>query len=79
MTVRNFGLSRALGQLGWFIMLVSCCLAVGLPMAGLAIPGFTSGSVAFYAALGIGAVLMLLLNDPKRNPLINLGAGLWDL
>ena len=79
MTVRNFGLSRALGQLGWFIMLVSCCLAVGLPMAGLAIPGFTSGSVAFYAALGVGAVLMLLLNDPKRNPLINLGAGLWDL
>ena len=60
-------------------MLVSCSLAVGLPMAGLAIPGFTSGSVAFYAALGVGAVLMLLLNDPKRNPLINLGAGLWDL
>lgn len=79
MTVRSFGLSRALGQLGWFIMLVSCCLAMGLPMAGLAIPGFTSGSTAFYAALGAGAVLMLLLNDPKRNPLINLGAGLWDL
>lgn len=79
MTVRSFGLSRALGQLGWFIMLVSCCLAMGLPMAGLAIPGFTSGSAAFYAALGVGAVLMLLLNDPKRNPLINLGAGLWDL
>ena len=79
MTVRSFGLSRALGQLGWFIMLVSCCLAMGLPMAGLAIPGFTSGSAAFYIALGVGAVLMLLLNDPKRNPLVNLGAGLWDL
>lgn len=39
MTVRNFGLSRALGQLGWFIMLVSCCLAVGLPMAGSPSPG----------------------------------------
>ena len=79
MTVRSFGLSRALGQLGWFIMLVSCCLAMGLPMAGLAIPGFISGSAAFYIALGVGAVLMLLLNDPKRNPLVNLGAGLWDL
>ena len=78
MTVRSFGLSHALGQLGWFIMLVSCCLAMGLPMAGLAIPGFTSGSVAFYVAVGVGAVLMLLLNNPKRNPLINLGAGLWD-
>lgn len=79
MTVRCFGFGRALGLLGWFIILVSCCLAMGLPMAGLAIPGFTAGSAAFYAALGVGGVLMLLLNNPKRNPLINLGAGLWDL
>ena len=33
--------------------------------------------VAMFSALG--GVLMLLLNNPKRNPLINLGAGLWDL
>ena len=52
---------------------------MGLPMAGLAIPGFTAGSAAFYAALGVGGVLMLLLNNPRRNPLINFGAGLWDL
>ena len=37
MTVRCFGFGRALGLLGWFIILVSCCLAMGLPMAGLAI------------------------------------------
>ncbi len=79
MTIRSFGFSRVLGLLGWFIILVSCCLAMGLPMAGLAIPGFTSGSVAFYVALGVGAVLMLLLNNPRRNPLVNFGAGLWDL
>ena len=79
MTVRCFGVGQALGMLGWFIILVSCCLAMGLPMAGLAIPGFGSSSVAFYVALGVGAVLMLLLNNPKRNPLVNFGAGLWDL
>ena len=79
MTVRCFGFGRALGLLGWFIILVSCCLAMGLPMAGLAIPGFTAGSAAFYAVLGVGGVLMLLLNNPRRNPLINFGAGLWDL
>ena len=28
---------------------------------------------------GVGGVLMLLLNNPRRNPLINFGAGLWDL
>lgn len=78
-TTRCFGFTQAFGQLGWFIILVSCVLAVALPMAGITIPGFTSGSVAFYVALGIGAVLLLLLNNPKRNPLINFGAGLWDL
>ena len=78
-TTRCFGITQAFGQLGWFIILVSCMLAVALPMAGITLPGFTSGSVAFYVALGLGAVLLLLLNNPKRNPLINLGAGLWDL
>ena len=78
-TTRCFGITQAFGQLGWFIILVSCVLAMALPMAGITIPGFTSGSVAFYVALGLGAVLLLLLNNPKRNPLINVGAGLWDL
>lgn len=78
-TTRYYGFSRALGLLGWFIILLSCCLALGLPMAGVHIPGFVSGSIAFYAALGVGGVLMLLLNNPRRNPLVNIGAGLWDL
>lgn len=78
-TTRCFGITQAFGQLGWFIILVSCMLAVALPMAGITIPGFTSGSIAFYVALGVGAVLLLLLNDVKRNPLVNVGAGLWDL
>lgn len=77
--MRLFGFSNVLGSLGWFIILLSCCLAMGLPMAGLAIPGFTSGSVAFYVALGIGGALLLLLNNPRRNPLVNIGAGLWEL
>ena len=29
-------------------------------------------------ALGVGGVLMLVLNTPGRNPLVNFGAGLWD-
>ena len=78
-TARCFGITQAFGPLGWFIILVSCMLAMALPMAGITIPGFTSGSVAFYVALGLGAVLLLLLNNPKRNPLINVGSGLWDL
>ena len=77
--IRCFGFSYALGTLGWFIILLACCLAAGLPMAGLGIPGFTTDSVAFYVALGIGGALLLLLNNPKRNPIVNIGAGLWEL
>ena len=75
-----FGFTSTFGLLGWFIILLSGCLAVGLPMLNenLTISWFTASSPAFYAAMGVGAVLMLLLNNIKRNPLINIGSGLWD-
>ena len=78
MQAKLFGFTSTFGLLGWFIILLSGSLAIGLPMFGLAIPGFDASSPVFYALVGIGAVLMLLLNNIKRNPLINIGAGLWD-
>jgi V/A-type H+-transporting ATPase subunit I len=78
MQTKLFGFTSTFGLLGWFIILLSGALAIGLPMFGLAIPGFTASSPIFYACMGVGAVLMLLLNNVKRNPLINLGSGLWD-
>ena len=78
MKAKLFGFTSTFGLLGWFIILLAGVLAVGLPMFDLAIPGFDASSPAFYGAMGVGAVLMLLLNNVKRNPLINLGAGLWD-
>ena len=75
-----FGFTSTFGLLGWFIILLSGCTAVGLPMLNenLAISWFSASSPAFYAAMGVGAVLMLLLNNIKRNPIINFGSGLWD-
>ncbi len=77
---RYFGITSVFAQLGWFIILLSACLAGGLQMLNPAwvIPGFTTSSTAFYVALGIGAVLMLFLSDVKRNPIINFAGGLWD-
>lgn len=76
---RAFGFTASFGTLGWLIVLLACSLAIGLPMFGMEIPGFTSSSVAFYAAMGVGFALMLLLNNVRRNPLVNIGSGLWDL
>lgn len=78
MQTRLFGFTSTFGLLGWFIIILSGSIAIGLPMFGLSIPGFDASSPLFYACLGVGAVLMLLLNNVKRNPLINLGAGLWN-
>ena len=73
-----FGFTSTFGLLGWFIILFSGSLAVGLPMFGMAIPGLTMTSPIFLGLVGIGALLMLVLNNVKRNPLINIGSGLWD-
>ncbi len=78
MQAKLFGFTSTFGLLGWFIILLSGSLAVGLPMFDLAIPGFDATSPIFYGLVAVGAVLMLLLNNVKRNPLINIGAGLWN-
>ena len=78
MKSKLFGFTSTFGLLGWFIILLTGSLAVGLPMFDLGIPGFDTSSPVFYGLMGVGAVLMLLLNNVKRNPLINLGSGLWD-
>ena len=77
---RYFGITSVFAQLGWFIVLLAGCIAGGLPMLNenWVIPFFTTSSPAFYVALGVGAVLMLLLSDIKRNPILNLASGLWD-
>ena len=80
-TVRTFGIRQAFGSLGWFTILLSASVAGGLQMLDerWVIPGFTTSSPAFYAAMGVGAFLLLFLNSPGRNPLLNLGAGIWNL
>ena len=76
----TFGFRYSFGTLGWFLVLLAACIAGGLPMLNSAwvIPFFTTSSPAFYVVIGIGLVLMLLLNTPGRNPLVNFGSGLWD-
>ena len=77
---RCFGITTVFGKLGWFIVLLSGCLAGGLQMLdeNWVIPGFTTSSIAFYVAMGVGVLLMLVLNNVKRNPVMNIASGLWD-
>lgn len=74
------GFRYALGSLGWLLVLLGASLAAGLEMLNPAwvIPFYTTSSPAFYATLGVGAVLMLFFNSPGKNPFLNFGLGLWD-
>ena len=75
-TTIAYGFKYSFGTLGWLIILVDCLLAFLLPMVG--VEGFSFSSPVCLGILGVGAVLMLLLNNPNRNPLVNFGSGLWD-
>ena len=86
---RTFGITSTFSILGWFIVLVSACLAGGLQLLNESwvIPGFTTSSLAFYIAMGVGMFMMLFLNDLSRKPieyillygfLKNFASGLWD-
>ena len=74
------GFRYSLGSLGWLLVILGGSLAAGLPLLnpGWVIPFYTTSSPAFYATLGVGAVLMLFFNSPGKNPLLNFGLGLWD-
>ena len=80
MTAKMFGVKYSLGTLGWFLLLLSGCLAGGLNMLNESwvIPGFTTDSPAFLAAVGISLALMLLFNTPGKNIFVNIGSGLWN-
>ncbi|MEG1864368.1 MAG: V-type ATPase 116kDa subunit family protein [Alistipes sp.] len=74
------GFRYAYASLGWLLVLLAGSIAAGLPVLNPAwvIPFFTTSSPAFYAVVGVGAVLMLFFNSPGKNPFFNLGLGVWD-
>ncbi len=72
----QFGLKYALSTIGWMIVIVSSLAAVLLPT--VEVEAFTVHSTAYYVLIGIGLGMMLLLNNPAKNPLKNIGPGLWE-
>ncbi|MDR2891441.1 MAG: V-type ATP synthase subunit I [Alistipes sp.] len=72
---RAFGLKYAMSTVGWIVTVLTgiVMLAPGMMGMELAIP-----KVALYVSFGVGGFLMLFMNNPGKNPLVNLGGGLWN-
>ncbi|MBQ5401801.1 MAG: ATPase V, partial [Bacteroidales bacterium] len=76
MFTKRFGFKEAVSAWGWLILIVG-----GIAIALLTLGGIFSPNVTRWAIIIVGALSFLgifLFNKPGRNPLINIGAGLWD-
>ena len=74
--VKRYGWFASLSTWGWFVALVG---GSGTYLS-TAFLGLEAGiaKYMYYVFFGTGILLVFILNDIKRNPLINIGAGLWD-
>ncbi len=82
-TSLQFGFKYALGTVGW-LMVLCALIYVALPapavhklLTALTV-SYPVYMPVFYVLAGVGAIMMLFFNNPSKNPLINLGGGLWN-
>lgn len=73
---RRYGFAASIATWGWLIIILGCGAVYGLESTQTV--NAQLAKYMYYGFGGIGALMVFLLNDIKRNPLINVGAGLWD-
>lgn len=72
----RFGFKNTLGTWGWTLLVVGGVILGGVTLLGLL--QFEAAKWIFIVLAIISGIGIYLLNDIKRNPLVNIGAGLWD-
>lgn len=73
---QRFGFKENISTWGWLVLILG-----GIIIAALALVGVMNSAVTKIAVIALGVVSALgifIFNTPGRNPLINIGAGLWD-
>ncbi len=74
---RMRGFFYSLATIGWLILITGMGAVYGLKSAGAVSEG--AAKAAQIVVLTISGILIVVLNHPKRNIFINMGAGLWDV
>lgn len=70
--IRQFGFIHALSTIGWVTLLLSLVVAYLLPAI------MPMGGTAHMIVIGLSSILIFFFNAPGKNPLLNLGLGLYD-
>ena len=74
--VKRDGFKHSLGTLGWTLLIVGSVIGLSIGLTGV-----ISETAMKFLLIGIGAVSALgifIFNKWGRNPLVNIGSGLWD-
>ena len=69
-TTRRYGFKYALSSFGSLLNIVSAIVTTIFS---------DFESPIFKTSVGVGAVLLIFFNDPDKNPLANIGGGVWGL
>ena len=73
---QRFGFAKSVSTWGWTILIVGCVIVGGLALLGvIQTPVVKTILIVLGIISGLG---IFLLNDLHRNPLLNIGSGLWD-
>lgn len=75
-SLKRSGFKESISTIGWTLLIVGTVVVLAF-----AIFGAVSESTAKWIIIGIASVSALgiyIFNKPGRNPLINIGSGLWD-
>ena len=73
---RTKGFVNCLGTWGWTLLIVGGVIVAGFALAGVLDQTATKWVVIILGVLSAAGIF--LLNDLHRNPLLNIGAGLWE-
>lgn len=75
-STKRFGFKETISAWGWLILIVGGLLVIILSSLGLF--GAKATSVLLIIIGAVSALGIFIFNKPGRNPLLNIGAGLWD-
>ena len=74
--IKRFGFKECISTCGWTLLIVGCIITISVSML-MAVPENIT-KIVILSIAGVSALGIFIFNKPGRNPLLNIGSGLWD-